>query len=244
MCVRWMLVGVALLAAGCELHLGVEAAFDRDGSGHLEVAVSADEELRARAAAAGADPLEDLAAAGEKLGDGWRVSDTATEGGARTVALSTGFGGPDEFNALAADLAGALSSPEAELLSPLKLTVAEDRLRVDGAAALQPTDAVHEHGLTPMEVVEALQREGEVTYQLRVVLPGEVLDTNAHHREEDALAWTIAPGERVDIHALARRPDPPVWPWAVGGVVALLVAVLAVLAVRRSWRRSGRHTTR
>lgn len=236
-------MGVVLLAAGCELHLEVEAAFDRDGSGRLDVAVSADEELRGRAAAAGADPLDDLAAAGEQLGNGWRMSDTTSEQGTRTVALSTRFRGPDAFDSLAAEVAAALSAPEVELLAPLTLTLTEDHLRIDGAAGLQPTDAVAEHGLTPEQVVDALREDGEVTYLVRVALPGEVIATNAHHRDAGTLTWSIAPGEHVDLEAVGARPPRTWWPWVLG-LAALLALLLCVVVARATRRPSGRHAAR
>lgn len=240
---RWMLVCVVLFAAGCELHLAVEATFDRNGSGRLEVALSADDALRERAAAAGADPLGDLAAAGEQLGDGWRVSDTTADG-LRTVALASGFRGPAAFDALAADLAAALSAPEVELLAPLTLTLTDDRLQVEGAAGLQPTDVVAEHGLSPDAAVEALRAAGAVTYEVRVALPGEVVETNADQRDAATLTWTVAPGERVDIEAVGERPDRAWWPWAAGTAGALVLVVAAAVTVRALLQPSGRHAAR
>lgn len=237
MWLRWALVGFVLLCAGCELALDVAVEVDRDGGGRLEVALTADEDLRARADAAGADPLGDLAATGEELSEeGWAVEDTIDADGLRTVSLSAGFDEPEAFDRLAADLAGALAAPEVELLSPLTLTVEDDRLVVDGAASLEPTPVVAEHGLTPEQAVDLLRDGGTFTYTVHVALPGQVLDSTAAVEGEGALRWTVPPGERVAIHAVGERPGPPVWPLVVGGVVGLLVGALVarrLVVVRR-----------
>lgn len=240
MWLRWALAGLVLLCASCELALDVAVEVDRDGGGHLEVALTADEDLQARADAAGADPLGDLAARGEELSEqGWAVADTIDAEGRRTVSLSAAFHEPEAFDRLAADLAGALAAPEVELLAPLTLTVEDDRLVVDGAASLEPTPAIAEHGLTPEQAVDLLRDGGAFTYTVQVALPGRVLDSTAAVEGEDALRWTIQPGERVAIHAVGERPGPPVWPLVVGAVVGLLAGALVarrLVVVRRRAR--------
>lgn len=229
MWVRWVLVVlVALLCTGCELRLEVEAEFDRHASGRLRVAMAADADLRGQAAAAGADPLGDLAASGQELGGGWRVDDTIGEDGVRTVALSVGFDGPEEFDALAADLADALAAPEGDVLAALTVAVDDERMEVIGSAGLQPTEAVADYGLAPDEVVALLRQEGGFAYSVRVVLPGEVVDSSATHAEGRTLSWAVAPGEQVAIRAVGVRPGPPVWPLVVAAVLGLAFAALVL----------------
>lgn len=233
----WLLVILVLVCTGCELQLAVDATFDGDGGGRLDVAVAADGELLDAARSAGADPLDDLAVTGEALGRGWDVADTTDADGTRTVTLSARFGGSEEFNRLAGELAASLSAPEVALLQPLSVRVAEDRLVVDGTAGLRPTEAVADLGLTPEQAVTLLREEAAFTYVVGVELPGEVLETNAEQRDGSVLSWTVAPGEEVDIRAVGTRPDPPVWPLVVGGGGGLLFAALVlrrVAVVRRS----------
>lgn len=236
---QWLLVILVLVCTGCELRLEVEAAFDRDGGGRLDVALAADAELLDAADAAGAAPLDDLAATAETLGGGWKVDDTTDDDGRRTVTLSTRFSGSEDFERLTGELAESLAAPEVRLLGPLTARVEEDRLVVDGTAGLQPTEAVAELGLAPEQAVALLREEAAFVYAVRVVLPGEVLETNAEHRDERVLAWTVAPGEHVEIRAVGERPEPPVWPLLVGGGAGLLCAALVLLRTRVV-RRGGR----
>ena len=234
---RWVLVGIALACAGCELHLAVDAAFDRDGGGRLEIALAADEELRERARAGGADPLGELTAVGQELGGGWEVADTTGEDGMRTVALSSTFDGPDEWERVTGELSRALSAPEVDLLGPLTVDVDADRILVEGSAGLRPSDAVGELGLQPGEAVALLRDEVDVSYTVRVSLPGEVLGTTADERDGPVLTWTVEPGEEAVIRAVGDRPDAPVWPLAAGGVIGLLGASLLLQCVARRRRR-------
>lgn len=236
---RWMLVGVVLFCAGCEARLQVDAAFDRDGGGRLVVALAADGDLRARAEAAGTDPLEDLAATGEHLTPGWTVIDTTDADGGRTVALSAEFDDPDAFERLTTELAHTLNAPEADLLAPLTVRVEEERLVVAGGARLQPTAAVREWGLVPDQVVALLREEDAFSYVVRVALPGEVLDSTATEQEADGtLRWTVEPGQEVVVHAVARRPGPPVWPLVAGAVVGLMVGAVVLRRAAVVRRRS------
>lgn len=235
---RWVLVGVVLLCAGCEARLRVDAVFDRDGGGRLVVALTADEDLRARAEAAGTDPLGDLVATGEHLTPGWTVTDTTADG-ARTIALSAEFDDPDAFEGLSTELAHTLNAPEADLLAPLTVRVEEERLVVAGSARLQPTPAVREWGLVPDQVVALLREEDAFSYVVRVALPGEVLDSTATEQEADGtLRWTVEPGQEVVVHAVARRPGTPVWPLVVGAVVGLMVGVVVLRRATVVRRRS------
>lgn len=233
-----MLVAVVALTAACELQLDVQATVDRNGAGQVTVALSADDELRAQAAAAGVYPLDELVESGDALGDGWSVEDRTAEDGLRTVALSRRFDDPQAFDALAAELAAALSAPEVELLAPLSLTVTDERVRIHGAAGLQPTDAVAELGLSPEQAVAALH-EAAVGYDVRVVMPGDVLASTADARDGQALVWTVPAGQRVDIEALGERPDPARWPLFASALLGMLAAAaLLGLVTRRRARRS------
>lgn len=238
MWVRWVLVGLALLCAGCELRLEVEAVFDRDAGGHLEVALTADAELLGQAQAAGTDPLGDLAATGRELAaQGWQVADTTDDAGRRTVSLTASFDGPEAFERLTAELAEALAAPEVELLAPMVVTLEEERLTVAGSAGLQPTAVVTEHGLTPAQLVSLLRDEAAFSYVVRIGLPGEVLATTGE-RDDGMLRWTVAPGEQVVIEAVGRRPQAPVWPLVAGAIGGALFGALVLRRVAVIRRRA------
>lgn len=232
---RWLLAGLVFLCAGCELHLQVDMAFDRDGGGRLAVAVTADEALREAARATGADPLGQLAAAGEEL-PGWTVTDRTDDSGRRAVELATQVAGAHAYERAVADVAAALSAPEVALLGPLSVAVDDERIVVEGRAALEPTSAVGELGLAPDEAV-ALLREGDVfRYDVHVTLPGEVLETTADAQQGQRLTWPVEPGSAVTIRAVGERPAQPVWPLVAGGAAGLAVAGVAVRLIARRRR--------
>jgi hypothetical protein len=231
------LLGVGLfvlLTAGCQAHLSLVITVDADGAGQLAISVRADADLLANAEAAGADPLGDLAATGALLeAEGWRSTDVLADDGARTVTLAAPFDGPEEFNAIAAELTGALGAPELAPLEGLRMDLGEDEIRVSGVAALQPGPAVTELGLQPEQAVAVLQDTDAVVYEVEVVLPGEVLESTTT-REDDTgpLRWRVLPGERVEILAVGDRPATPWWFLALSGGLGGVGALLLLRFVR------------
>ena len=238
----WLRVAIVLLlllCTGCRLHLSVAVDVDRNGAGTLAVALAADEELLGRAAEADADPLGDLAEAGRALSSsGWGVADTTDDDGVRTVTLQAGFDDPEGLSRLSAELADALTVPEAELLSPLTLEVAEERLLLGGEAAVRPGRAVQDYGLTRRAAVRLLRRTEAFAYDITVTMPGEVLSSSATDAEGSVLRWDVAPGRRVAIAAEGERPGLPIVRALLGGLAGGAVAGLALwlLARRRRTR--------
>lgn len=226
---------LAGLLAGCRLGLDVGLDVEADGSGRLAVALSADAEAQRRAAAAGADPLAQVVAAGEELArEGWSTRDRTAEDGTRTVELSVEADGPEALSAQAAELAAALEAPEGRVLEPLAVALVEDRVRVTGGAALQPAEGVAELGLTPAEAAALLEEQDPLDYTVTVRLPAEVLSSSATTVEGSTLVWRVAPGERVDIAAEGVRPRTAWLPLLLGaGAATLLLAGLAAVARRR-----------
>ena len=197
--------------------------------------VTADAELLAQAAQAGADPLETLAAAGDELAaEGWRVAHKDAPEGGRTVTLSVPFDDPDQFNALFAQMADALAADEAVLLEPWTLAVTQDRIRIAGAAAARPLPAVADYGLTAPRVVRILKRTEAFDYDIAVEMPGEVLTSTATTAEGPNLQWSVEPGQRVEIAAEGTRLPVP-WLRAVLGAVggAVVAGGLLWLITRR-----------
>lgn len=243
---------LAVLATGCQLSLDVGVTVDRDGSGRLELRVAADEALVEQTRAAEAAPLDILTDRREDLeAAGWEVTETAPPDGGRAVELASAFADPGAFEALTADLAGALAGPELRLLEPFELTVTDDRVVLEGRASLVPTDAVAELGLSREEAIAWLSGEqgapdgaadAGMSYQVTATLPGEIVATTATQRNGRTLSWSVPPGEEVGIRAVSRRPEPPRWPlWA--GALAGAAAAGAGLGVWR-FRARSRASTR
>lgn len=239
---RWLVVGLALACAGCQLHLQVEMALDRDGGGELELTLSADEALLEAARSAGADPLGELADSARELGDDWQVTERTADDGRRSVVLSTSAAGPDEYERVVGEVAAALSAPEAELLGPLSIAVDDERIAVSGRAGLVPTDAVGELGLAPDDAVVLLREEGVFRYDVRLTMPGDVVETTADRQDGRTLAWSVEPGSAIDVRAVGNRPEAPLWPLVAGGAAGLAVTGLALRAAGRRWVRGDRRT--
>lgn len=246
---------LALATAGCQLDLDVGVDVDRDGGGRLTLRLATDEALADWVRANDAAPLDVVVdARGELESAGWRVTEGTPSGGGRSVELSRAFADPAELRRLTADLAGALAGPELTLLEPMDLTVTEERVRLQGAASLRPTDAVDEHGLSTDEAVALLRGQPPATmsdgdgagpppageglsYRVTATLPGEVLETTATERDGRTLTWAVPPGEEVTIRAVARRPGPPRWPLALGALAGAGGAAVGLALWRR--RRDG-----
>lgn len=245
---------LAVLASGCQLDLELGVTVDRDGAGRLTIRLAADEALMAWTDSQDVAPFAFITGArGELESAGWRVTDETTSGGARSVELSRGFSGPAEFERLTGELARTLAGPELTLLEPMDLTVTDDRIRLEGAASLRPTDAVAEHGLTPEETVALLRGEppagetggegpgnppaGEgLSYRIRTTLPGEVLESTATDRDGRTLQWVVPPGEDVTIRAVANRPDRTRWPLGLAALAGAGAAAAALVMWRRRLR--------
>ena len=232
-----MTLGAILLPA-CEAALDVRVVLDRDGAGSLGVSLSADEELLARAAAAGADPIAALAASARAL-EGWAVVEEAlpaTAGGGRRVQLSTVVDGPEELERRSAELADALSAPEVDLLDGFQVELDDDTVRLEGRAGLVPTSATTEIGLRPEDAVRLLEEHDAFRYTVHARMPGAVLESNAGSAPaEDGpteLVWRIAPGTSVALSAVGERPGPSALLLAAGAVSAALLLLAGVLLLR------------
>ena len=213
--------------SGCRLDALVEVAVDRDGGGELVVELVADRALVTRAAASGVDPL-DMVAQRVRDTPGWSVDVTDADAGARRLRIAAEFADPERFDALMSEFVAALEAPELVPLESLRLERDGDRMRVRGAASLEPGAEVTELGLTPEAAVEGLARA--VSYRIRVRFPGEVLDTNADRSADGVLEWVVPAGRRVELLAEGVLPRSRVGPLVAGGA---LVGVLSALWLRR-----------
>jgi hypothetical protein len=209
----WALLGVLLLLTGCRLDAQVDVAVDADGGGTLAVVLAADEQLRVAAADAGADPLAALEQAGRRL-EGWQITRSGGTDGA--VTLSTRFDDAGGLERISTDLAAGLAAPEVAPLGPMRLTVTDDTIALDGTAGLRVSAAVAELGLTPTRA-RARLADG-LRYRVTARMPGTVLRTNADEQPDDqTVVWTIVAGERRSLEVIAERP------WTLERLTAYLI---------------------
>jgi hypothetical protein len=229
-------LAVAVLS-GCQLRLAVEIDVDRDGAGNLALTVGADADLLARAEAAGAHPLDDLAAAVDAL-DGWRVAEHSDDDGGRTVTVSARFADPAAFATLTAELASALAAPEAVLLDPLTVEVSVEQVQLSGGAGLVPTEHVTELGLLPDDAVRLAREQDAIHYTVVATMPGEVLSTTADDVDGRRAVWLIEPGAHATLHAVSERPPDRLPAMVAGGLLGAVAAgLVGLLVVRRVRRR-------
>ena len=224
----------------CAYHLAALGAdvvkIEESRSGDLARSLGADPELLTLAEQAGADPLDELLAAGAALeAEGWEALEATTPDGGREVRLSADFDDPDEFNALAGALIDALAAPEVRLLEELRLEVTDEELTVAGHATLRPEPAVTEFGLQPDEAVRLLAEGDAFVYEVRVVMPGTLLRTTADDTDMP-LRWRIPPGEGVEILAVTEAPGTPWWLAAVAAAGVAAALTLGLLL----WRSRAR----
>lgn len=231
-----LVFALAVCLAGCRLDLDVSMTVEANGGGRLAVALAADREALERAAAEGADPLGLVAQAGQDLADeGWTVTDTTAPDGTRAVELAVEAADAETLSAEAAQLAQALSAPEAPLLEPLVVRLEEETIHVDGAASLLPGDAVADYGLTGSDAIRLLDERDALDYTVTVTMPAEVLSSNAASAEESSLTWSVPVGQRIPIAVAGVRPRFPWLPVLAGAATVLLIAL--ILLTRRARRR-------
>jgi hypothetical protein len=227
--VIFTLLTLPVALTGCRLDAALEVRLDADGGGRIAARLVADEELVEAASASGTDPLAE--AAREALAAGWSADLERLRDGARALVVAADFSDPEEFEQLVAEFAQALAGPELRPLGPFTLMRDADGLRLEGTAGLVPTPAVGDLGLDPERAVALL---GEaVDYEVRVRLPGEVLDTNADRVDGRDLTWQVPAGETVSVEAAGEAPESRTWLLILGGLVAAALSALLL------WRRSA-----
>lgn len=226
---------LAVLAAGCQLHAVVDLELQEGGGGRLAVTVEADDELAARAADQPIDPLDQLAGVGRGLPPTWDTDARPTDDGGRAVTLAVRFDDPGELERVSAELADALAAPELDPLDGFRVAVDREEVRVTGGAGLEPTDEVGDLGLDSPAAVARLS--DTVDYRIRVRMPGEVVEANAHEREDGTLTWRVPAGDSVDLRAVAARPARP---WLRSVVAAGAVALAGTIAL--GWWLARRRT--
>lgn len=251
---------MATLLAACEATVALDVTVDADGSGQVAVRLATDAAAAAAVDEAVADagatsdvdvahPFDAFVSTVEGL-DGWEVSDTRDDDGARTLAATTDVDDADELEAVTADLAAALDGAEGRLLGPVRLHVDEETVRLDAelAAVVDVPAALGVAGDevqlrargdgsgAPRDLDDLLAGDPPLSVRLGAEMPGAVADTDADVVDGRQLVWHAEPGAVREVHAVASRSVPPTqrpWLLAAGGAVLLIATAVGVLAVRR-----------
>jgi hypothetical protein len=224
---------LALLTAACRIEMNVAADIKEDGSGVISAEIGYDEEAAALIEQFGAgedlfaeNPLMNLpnVEVSEEDRDGMHYRIYSTE-----VA--------DIEAAITEQMAGEGSG----LIEQFAVTIEPHRIEVTGrgsaGAAMQGAEGF-EGLLDPAQLAESL------AVNLRLTLPGKILEHNADSRDGNTLTWSVPfTGEALEIRAVS---DPsqssgggfPLW--AVIVIAAVVVAGIAAIALvgRRRSRRA------
>lgn len=235
---------LAVLASGCQVRVGTEVAVGRDGDGRLAVTIALDEELLASLEADDLDPFAGL----ETLPAPWTAERRAADGG-ESVTLSAPFDDPDGLRQRVADLQDGLDDEDPVLLDDLELAVADDGAATfSGLAGFRPPSSTgfDGEGVVAFDgdaLTALLEERGDevMRVDLRVTLPGPIVDTNADEVDGATATWTLPTTELVEVRAVGDPPVDRTW-WVVAGAAVLgLVLVLVVTGLRR--RRSAARAT-
>jgi hypothetical protein len=212
---------LALLASACRLESNLVAEINADGSGVIGAEIGYDEEAAAffEQFTEGEDPFADSPMAGIP----GAVTREEDRGGMHYV-ISTA-----EVEDIVAALDEAIAADENGLVRDLSITISETRIEIAGNAGMGAALEGAEGMLSPEQLEESLGAN------VRLTLPGAILEHNATSRDGNTLTWALPiSGEEIEITAVS---DPtgsegggfPVWAIiviavvAVGGIGAILL---------------------
>ena len=231
---RWaLLVLLALAASACQVRVGTDVAVGEDGSGRLALTVALDEEL---AASLGADEIDPFAGL-DTLPEGWEVQ----REGARQVTVTAGFDQPAGLADRVAQLQDGIDEQDPVVLQDASLEVAEDgSARFRARAGFRPPGSTGLQGagvqFDGQDLAALLAERGDevMRVDLRVTLPGPVVDGNADAVDGRTATWNLPVTELVEVRAAGGPASDRTW-WLVGAA-ALLGLALGWIAVAL-WRR-------
>ncbi len=227
----WLLA-MALVLAGCRIHIVQETIVNEDGSGLLRAILALDDEAREAVESLGADETDifDLGAQTE----GWDVQDWA-EDDLTGIELTRPFAGLD-------DVAVVLGEPDQTIpVERVSLTQDGDDFFFeatlgDPAALEEATD----NSFFDAEQVAQLLSEFVET-EVRMQLPGDVQEHNADRVEDGVLIWDIdvtAPS-RTLMATSTIGGGPPIGALAAGAGAVVLAAAVVFLVLRRPKRQTS-----
>lgn len=234
----------AALLGGCRLEVRTVVALGPRGDGAVSIEIALDDDLAERVRAGGAEPLLGL---DDVATPGW----TATPLDGRTgVRLAADFGTGRLDDVLDA-LQEPLDAGTGRLVEDLHSVRADDgTVRLTGTLGLVVPEVVGVAGpgAPTADDLVALAAADPASYRyvLEVVAPTRVLAHDADRvLDGGRLQWDVALGDRreVDAHfAAAPAVSRPLL--FAGAGAALLVAVVALVAVRGSEARTARRRVR
>lgn len=223
---------VALLAAGCQIKIGLETTIKDNGSGSFGFRMSADKEIQdLMTQQGGGDIFSELAT---NIPEDWDVTEGTDEDGTRWVLATVDFADKAELASLLQTDEGMVSelgdsSIDFEQETTLFRVVTRYRADLDAAAAMGAI------GEGAGEDVPTEMLSNIIQFENRVTLPGSIGTNNADEVQGNSLIWRpkgTGPAEMRAESSSLRWPI--VIAFIAGGLIILaLIAVLIILLVRR-----------
>lgn len=226
-------MGALMVLAGCQLNVEVDVVVEADGSGTIEVTATADAEMVARLPEL-ADQLifDDLTE--------WSANGpTPTDDGELVVTLSSTFATPQQLSERLGEIGEPLSAMSAgqatDIEAGLTTTAIAGRLQLpENFEAFADDELIALVGGVPFErELAGLAPSDALRFELRVALPGEMIDANGRQIAPGVFSW-VAPTDAsaIDISAstLLRDSEPPGWARPVATLALLGLIIWLVLS--------------
>lgn len=231
-----VVAALAVLASACQIRVGTDVTITSDGSGGLALTVAVDEEIVASLAA---DEI-DLFAGLEALPDDWTVERSDPDGGA-AVTITADFDDPAGLRERVGDLRAGLDDEDPMLLDDVEVTVDEDGgATFSGRAGFRPPSSTGIRGVGVQfdgdDLAALLTERGDevLRVDLRVTMPGPVVDGNADQVDGSVATWRLPVTELAEVRLVSEAGADRRW-WVV--VAAALVGVVFGLGVVSLLRR-------
>ncbi|MCU0282090.1 MAG: hypothetical protein MUE66_09820 [Acidimicrobiia bacterium] len=223
-----LLMLLALIATACRIESNLIADINADGSGVIGAEIGYDEEAEAfiEQFTQGEDPFADSPMAGMP-GAQTREEDR----GGMHFLISTA-----EVEDIAAAIEQSIAADPNSLLQEFSITVNANRVEVTGRGSLTGALEGAEGMLSPDQLAES------VGANIRLTLPGAVLESNATSRDGNTLVWALPiTGGDIEIRAASDPTQSPGGGFPLWAIIVIAAAAAAAVgaAVLMSRKRGG-----
>jgi len=212
---------LALLTAACRIEMNIGAEIEPDGSGVISAEIGYDEEA--------ADLMEQFGAEGDLFGENPLanlpdVEMTEEDRGGMHFRIYSA-----EVDDIESAIGEQMATESEGLIEEFSITIEPERVEVVGrgsaGAAMEGSE-----DFMPLEELEE-----SLSINLRVTLPGKILEHNADQKDGNTLTWAIPlTGEALDIRAVSdpTQSEGGGFPlWAIIVIAAVVVAGIAAIAL-------------
>lgn len=227
---------VALAVSACQVRVGTDVTVVEDGSGRMSVTIALDEELAGSLATDDFDPFAGL----EDLPDGWSFERNDTEEGLMAT-VSADFEDPAGLATRVSQLGDGVDDADPLLFEDVELAVAADgSASFRGRAGFRPPSSTGLEGVgvafdgDDLQAMLAERGDEVMRVDLRVSMPGPVVDSDADEVDGRTATWNLPVTELAEVRAASDPPVDRTW-WVAGGAAAagLVLGFLLVGVFRR-----------